>query len=149
MSENQNQQKVQNPQTSQKLNRDRRSNWKQERAKEPDTLVIKASSERVITALNMLAQTDYVIKRIQNRVGVSIDIKDAEKAFDEWTDIVLKIDKFTEKYSKTVGVNYIESNSLKRIKDMSNKDNVDDNAEEVTDSKSSTTVINSSKKTKE
>ncbi len=149
MSENQNQQKVQNPQTSQKLNRDRRSNWKQERAKEPDTLVIKASSERVITALNMLAQTDYVIKRIQNRVGVSIDIKDAEKAFDEWTDIVLRIDKFTEKYSKTVGVNYIESNSLKRIKDMSNKDNVDDNAEEVTDSKSSTTVSNSSKKTKE
>ena len=149
MSENQNQQKVQNPQTSQKLNRDRRSNWKQERAKEPDTLVIKASSERVITALNMLAQTDYVIKRIQNRVGVSLDIKDAEKAFDEWTDIVLKIDKFTEKYSKTVGVNYIESNSLKRIKDMSNKDNVDDNAEEVTDSKSSTTVINSSKKSKE
>ena len=149
MSENQNQQKVQNPQTSQKLNRDRRSNWKQERAKEPDTLVIKASSERVITALNMLAQTDYVIKRIQNRVGVSLDIKDAEKAFDEWTDIVLRIDKFTEKYSKTVGVNYIESNSLKRIKDMSNKDNVDDNAEEVTDSKSSTTVINSSKKTKE
>ena len=149
MSENQNQQKVQNPQTSQKLNRDRRSNWKQERAKEPDTLVIKASSERVITALNMLAQTDYVIKRIQNRVGVSLDIKDAEKAFDEWTDIVLRIDKFTEKYSKTVGVNYIESNSLKRIKDMSNKDNVDDNAEEVTDSKSSTTVINSSKKSKE
>ena len=149
MSENQNQQKVQNPQTSQKLNRDRRSNWKQERAKEPDTLVIKASSERVITALNMLAQTDYVIKRIQNRVGVSIDIKDAEKAFDEWTDIVLRIDKYTEKYSKTVGVNYIESNSLKRIKDMSNKDNVDDNAEEVTDSKSSTTVSNSSKKSKE
>ena len=149
MSENQNQQKVQNPQTSQKLSRDRRSNWKQERAKEPDTLVIKASSERVITALNMLAQTDYVIKRIQNRVGVSLDIKDAEKAFDEWTDIVLRIDKFTEKYSKTVGVNYIESNSLKRIKDMSNKDNIDNNAEEIIDSKSSTPVGNSSKKSKE
>ncbi len=149
MSENQNQQKVQNPQTSQTLSRDRRSNWKQERAKEPDTLVIKASSERVITALNMLAQTDYVIKRIQNRVGVSLDIKDAEKAFDEWTDIVLRIDKFTEKYSKTVGVNYIESNSLKRIKDMSNKDNIDNNAEEIIDSKSSTPVGNSSKKSKE
>lgn len=148
MSENQNPQKVQNSQTSQNSTRDRRNNWKVERAKEPDTLVIKASSERVITAINMLAQTDYVIKRIQNRVGVSLDIKDAEKAFDEWTDIVLRIDEFTAKHSKTVGVNYIESNSLKRIKDMSNKDNIDDKIEEVIDSKSSTTV-GSNKKTKE
>lgn len=104
--------------------REERNAWKQERAKEPDSLIIKASSERVVALINILPHTDYAMRRVQNRIGIDIDIKDAEKIFDEWNKIVLNIHEFTEKHSQLVNVRYIESAAIKRIKNTvtENKD---------------------------
>jgi len=109
--------------------REQRNAWKLERAKEPDSLVIKVSSERVVALTNLLVQTDFVMRKLQNRVGISINVKEAEKVFDEWNQIVLNIDSFTEKYSELTDSRYIESNAIKRLKNMlaGNNDTVVEN----------------------